>query len=124
MIDCSKCLAKCKAICCGIVPFDPGFIAKHKTVREVVNRLDISDGNVVLETKDWRCPYLGEDYRCTVYEDRPDVCRLYGNEQQINLTCQYQDKDGRIRSRQERRAVEREIGKMIKRFVKANEHKN
>ncbi len=29
---------------------------------------------------DWkgRCPKLGEDGRCTVYDSRPLVCRLYG----------------------------------------------
>lgn len=24
-----------------------------------------------------RCPYLGDDCRCTVYEARPDACRRY-----------------------------------------------
>lgn len=25
----------------------------------------------------WRCTALGEDGRCTIYDDRPDLCRRY-----------------------------------------------
>jgi Fe-S-cluster containining protein len=77
---------------------------------------DLQEDVVVLETENFACPYLSDTFHCSIYRDRPDVCKLYGNESQINLTCQYQDKNGRMRSRQERRAVERKITKFIDKF--------
>jgi Fe-S-cluster containining protein len=40
-----------------------------------------TDGRVVFERvlpyRDGRCQFLGEDDRCTIYEDRPTSCRLF-----------------------------------------------
>jgi Fe-S-cluster containining protein len=116
-MNCNKCLDKCKAVCCGIIPFDRKFIAKNKPLRKVVKEIDMGE-EVILETEGLRCPYLSEQFTCTIYNKRPEVCKLYGNETQINLTCQYQDKDGRIRSRQERRNIERHITKFIDAFIR------
>lgn len=117
MINCDQCLNKCKAACCGVIPFDRKFVKKHKPVRKVIREIDMGD-EVVLETEGLKCPYLGEDYHCTIYKHRPEVCKLYGNEAQINLTCQFQDKNGRMRSRQERRKVERDIEGFMDKFIK------
>jgi Fe-S-cluster containining protein len=39
------------------------------------------DGNLrherVIAYRDGRCPFLGEDHRCTIYEDRPLGCREF-----------------------------------------------
>ena len=119
-MDCKSCIDKCHSGCCGVIPFDRKFVKKHKPLRPVIKELEIDKDTVVLETPGFICPYLNEDFSCSVYEDRPEVCRLYGNETQINLTCQYMDKDGRIRSRQERRMVEQKIGKFMGRYIKAS----
>jgi Fe-S-cluster containining protein len=42
----------------------------------------ISQGdNVVIERvityRDGRCPFLGDDDRCTIYESRPQSCRIF-----------------------------------------------
>ena len=111
-MQCQKCISKCHAGCCGVVPFDRKFVAENKPVRKVLKVLDVGEF-VVLETENMSCPYLNLDYSCSVYSKRPDVCRLYGNENNINLTCQWRDKNGRIRSRQERRQIERKIIKFI-----------
>jgi Fe-S-cluster containining protein len=116
-MNCQKCLAKCKAGCCGVIPFDRAFLKRHKPVREVLKEIDTGEF-VILETEDMACPFLQADYACAVYADRPDVCRLYGNETQINLTCQWLDKNGRERSRPERRQVERKITKFMDNFIK------
>jgi RNA ligase (TIGR02306 family) len=76
----------------------------------------------LLETEGNSCPYLGLDFKCSIYEDRPEVCRLYGNEQDINLTCQYQDKNGRMRSRQEKRIIESKIKKFMDSWIKKHKH--
>jgi Fe-S-cluster containining protein len=32
----------------------------------------------MLADDDWRCPALSADHRCTIYDARPLICRLYG----------------------------------------------
>jgi len=95
-----------------VVPFDKKFVDKNKhiRVREVTHVTEFGD-KVILETKDMMCPYLSKEYKCTIYNERPEVCRLFGNETHPLLVCPYQDKNGKIRSRQERRNIERENGK-------------
>jgi hypothetical protein len=36
------------------------------------------EGIAALERGHYECPALGSDGRCTVYEDRPMICRLWG----------------------------------------------
>jgi len=113
MFDCNKCIQKCKASCCGIIPFTNRFIIKNKPVRKILKEIDFGYNLTILETENNYCPYLSEKFICVIYQKRPKVCRLYGSEKEVNLTCLYQDKNGRIRSRQERRAKEREAAKLI-----------
>ena len=54
-----------------------------------------------------RCPFLTYDLKCNIYADRPFVCREFGSESHLMMKCCFQDKDGRVRSRQETRAVTR-----------------
>ena len=106
-MNCENCHAKCKAECCGIVPLPRETVAKFSFVREPVNRQDI--GDVVFATdKDNYCCYLGEDLKCTIYNDRPEVCRKYGDESYLLMTCKWQGFDGRIRDRAERRRIQAE----------------
>lgn len=107
MMDCSKCTAKCGAECCSNVPFDRSFVETHKPVREIIELVPLGDNMVVPKTASGRCPFLSEDYRCTVYKDRPRVCRVFGDESTIFATCSWQDKNGRVRSRQEKRQLDR-----------------
>jgi Fe-S-cluster containining protein len=115
MFDCNQCLNKCHGACCGVIPFADNFIKKHKPVRKIVEEFKL-DRETALVGEGGVCPYLGEDFKCTVYNDRPEVCRLYGHEER--LKCPWQDKNGRLRSRQERRAIERENEKLVDRFFK------
>lgn len=68
-------------------------------------------------TKDMMCPFLNKDYTCNIYEDRPGVCRDFGNETHADLTCSYQDKDGKERSRQECRKLRRECQKRTDKLI-------
>ena len=58
-------------------------------------------------TKSGMCPFLNEDYTCNIYDDRPGVCRDFGNESHPDLACSYQTKHGTERSRQECRKLKR-----------------
>lgn len=31
----------------------------------------------VIAYRDGRCPFLGDDSRCTIYDDRPSACRAF-----------------------------------------------
>jgi Fe-S-cluster containining protein len=67
----------------------------------------IAIGEIDPELKSHRCPFLTYDLKCNIYEDRPFVCREFGKESHLMMKCCYQDKEGRVRSRQEIRAVNR-----------------
>lgn len=59
-----ECIAKC-ADCCGPIQM----IRLERNLQKVkYNTLASS-----------RCPYLGKDHRCAIYETRPFVCRIFGN---------------------------------------------
>ncbi len=118
MFDCEQCKKKCKSICCGYVPIGNPIIAKHpigKPYRKVPFHI-VDDMTMVVGLDDM-CAYL-ENGTCSIYEDRPDVCRKFGDESANGLVCPYQDKNGRIRSRQERRAIDRGIQKQIDQIIK------
>lgn len=111
-MDCSKCIKTCQADCCGPVPIPKETVAKFLPAQPVEHRFDLGD-HLVLVAANGKCAYLGDDHRCTIYNDRPDVCRKFGDESHVLMTCPYQASNGRIRTRQERRALERSTGKVI-----------
>ena len=67
--------------------------------------------HVIPLTKDARCCFLNEDLSCNIYDERPHICRKFGDESHMFMTCLFQSKDGRIRSRQEQRALVRKMDK-------------
>lgn len=112
-MNCSFCLSKCKADCCrGPIPMPKDILDRHTPIRPITHTATPDDNTVVVlhVTEDRRgvCPFLGLDDKCSIYDDRPPACRMFGNGHHIFMTCSFQSADGRIRSRQERRAIERE----------------
>lgn len=72
---------KCPALCCSDLEES---INRPRTELEVNNlkwELHFSNTRVFIRSKRWytltlgRCKYLDKDDRCTIYEDRPEVCR-------------------------------------------------
>ena len=129
MFDCSKCLDKCHAQCCGICPIeeDTYYDNESKIVREIIKLINSEgvDPNtkevvylITPITKDGTCCFLQEDLKCAIYEERSIVCKMFGDESHPLLTCPFQDKDGRIRSRQEKRCLGRSQSKIIKKRMK------
>jgi len=66
---------------------------------------------IVPITDDLKCTFLKDDFTCNIYHDRPHVCKKFGDETHLMMTCVFQDKNGRERSRQERRNLERKTNK-------------
>jgi Fe-S-cluster containining protein len=115
--DCNKQHPKCKAICCGCITFDKALWERNqdKVVKEPVQVLSTPDNTQVFPiTKDMRCSFLREDLHCNIYDERPDVCREYGNESSLDMSCPYLKKDGTPRSRQQRRSIQRVVDKQGK----------
>jgi Fe-S-cluster containining protein len=77
----------------------------------------IMEGDVLPITKTLKCCFLNEDLSCNIYDDRPDICKEYGKENDIQLTCAYQNKDGKANSKQVRRMIERKQAKKIDNFM-------
>lgn len=110
--DCKKMHPKCKAQCCGIVPIPKEIYDanKDKLVRPIVNLLDVVIAYIPV-TEDHYCPFLNEDLSCNIYEERPEVCKKFGDESHKMLICPYLDKNGKERSRQFMRSERRNIEK-------------
>jgi len=130
MFDCSKCLKDCKASCCSIVPIEMDIFEenRHKMVSEPIREEEVvmlspftgkNEALIIAITKDNTCCFLKEDLSCAIYENRPIVCRHFGGESHSMMSCVYQDKNGRIRSRQEKRALERIQAKLQNKAIKS-----
>lgn len=129
--DCLPILPKCEALCCNVVPIEKEIWNLHKT--EIVSPvIGIHEGTAIVEgkkieivlplTSSGKCPFLTSENQCGIYDDRPSVCRKYGDESHKCLRCPFQDKNGRLRTRQEKRKIfrdaKKESGKLIKRLEK------
>ena len=80
----TKCrICKCNAQCCYNIPFDRGELDrfKEKIVNKVLFILPMHGAQVAFTDEDPgrnKCPFLRADYKCNIYENRPDVCRKFG----------------------------------------------
>ena len=67
------------AECCGPVPFDRGFFLAHKSIIDVGYILKPWNPNsIVPVTETGDCVFLDESKLCKIYDERPEVCREYG----------------------------------------------
>lgn len=91
-----KCrLSKCNAQCCYNLAFENGELErfKDKIVNPVIDivwfggvRLTITSTNMDSN----KCPFLRRDFKCNIYENRPDVCRKFGETDK--LPCKFMRK--------------------------------
>ena len=106
--ECKKYHCRCEAKCCGIVPIPVGTWQKnqHLIQRKVqkvhkvhaTNQENQRHTAMLPLTEDRYCPFLKKDLSCAIYENRPEVCRKFGDESHWALTCPMQHKDGTPRS--------------------------
>ena len=66
------CHPSCRADCCGIVPWAK---IEWEPIRNKRPGIGID------------CPYVGKDWRCEIYEDRPFMCRIFGVADTELLRC-------------------------------------
>ena len=82
----------CHACCCYNIPFDKGELEvfKDRIVNPVIGVQQMFDAVLAFTDFDFKknkCPFLREDYKCNIYENRPEVCRAFG--QDDRLPCKW-----------------------------------
>lgn len=73
--------------CCGLFPFEKSFFEKFVRLATKPYKIKDYDSFVIAVTDDGYCVFLTTEKRCRIYNDRPEVCRLYGTISGLN--CSY-----------------------------------
>ena len=88
-----KCrVSKCNACCCYNIPFEADELERFRDriVNPVLFTLPQGTATVAFTNEKPalnRCPFLRRDFRCNIYEHRPDVCRKFGEMEK--LKCKF-----------------------------------
>lgn len=85
------CLNKnCNAKCCYAPPIPKNHLIQYadKMVRSVVETEYLGDSpfgkdNVIPKTENNKCPFLKEDNKCNIYDQRPEICKAFG----VTIEC-------------------------------------
>lgn len=88
-----KCkLSKCNAHCCYNIPFDRNELERFadKIVNPVLFTAPLGAAVVAFTNENIgqnKCPFLRRDFKCNIYDNRPGVCRLFGEIER--LPCEF-----------------------------------
>ena len=88
-----KCkVSRCNASCCYNIAFKNDELVRFadKIVNPVINIVWFGGVRLAMTASNMdnnKCPFLRKDYKCNIYENRPDVCRKFG--QIRELPCKY-----------------------------------
>ena len=95
MIQCKCDVKKCHAGCCGLVPIPMETYMKYreKAPRKEAITEPFFDGNIVAVDADGVCVFLTNDYSCSIYDERPEVCRKFGEDNHPLLQCPHLKKN-------------------------------
>lgn len=119
-MDCEDFLEECKGECCGCAPIPASTWWKNqdkvvtKPSRVIAAPAYEGESQVIPHTEKGKCVFQRDDYRCNIYEDRPNICRKFGNEEHHFLICLYQRKDGSRRFKRERERLLKKLAKKQK----------
>lgn len=118
--NCNKFKSECGAECCYTAPIDKNIYQRNFTssVRPVIELIELDSTTVLPMTTDGKCLFLKEDLSCNIYNDRPMLCRKFGDESHINLTCAYQKKDGSARGPKDKAKVQKAQSEKLNQFIK------
>lgn len=76
-------ISKCHAHCCYNIPFEKHELERYESliVNPVLFTIPMGPADVAFTNEDPnenKCPFLRSDYKCNIYDMRPDVCRKFG----------------------------------------------
>lgn len=81
-LNCAGCIA-----CCGVIPVSEPDLRKIKARLKKMSRKEI-DRLRKQKRHPLACPLVDvEKKRCSVYQDRPLICRMFGHYKDPMLTC-------------------------------------
>ena len=95
-----KCLKKCDvsvchAECCGIVPIPDKLIAQFSVYLNKDTKIEkaffLPPDVSICVTPAGRCGFLNSENRCLIYDNRPEICRIFGDPKSKHpmLQCSY-----------------------------------
>lgn len=112
--DCKKAVPHiCKGDCCYVVPFDAILFEslKSKIITQPKRLLNLQ-GNLILPVTDGgRCCFLKDNFQCNIYKQRPQICKIYGIEE--DLPCPHIDQSGKLRSKKNRKLMQDKINSSV-----------
>jgi Fe-S-cluster containining protein len=71
---CTECGGKCCCMSLITVPKDDAYRREFWDTRGADKLLDFNNGTTVYASSE-PCPHLTEDYKCNIYDKRPQFCR-------------------------------------------------
>ena len=97
--DCEKYKSVCGSRCCSCFPMPKKLWEKNKNkaVRKVAELQTFSmkdEERIIVLTYDMLCTFLDYQLNCRIYDDRPPICRNFGNEKFPFMHCPFQHTDG------------------------------
>ncbi len=111
-----QCKENCGECCEDGMVFDRDFFKANesKAKRKIMVVLELKDNKVYPATFDRICPFVGENSKCAIYDERPELCRSFGIEE--HMSCPYVDPEGNARSKEETDRVHYEQFQMEEAF--------
>ena len=111
-----KCKENCGE-CCGIVPIPTKIWNKNEDkIYRFVEHIHGSEVFILPVTEDLKCCFLNMENKCTIYNDRPEVCRRYG--QCDEIPCPYLKKNGNPWSEAKAKQIRKKINKDVDMAIK------
>jgi len=96
-----QCKENCGECCEDGMVFDRDFFLSHKdkAKRKILTVFELKNNKVFPATEDRYCPFMGDDCKCAIYDERPELCHIFGVTE--HLSCPYFDRDGNPRTEEE-----------------------
>lgn len=132
-INCFLAVPKiCKGDCCGPVIIEKLLFEVMKSENKIITPPEkieeVSDSLIIPVTESGKCCFLTKDFRCNIYEYRPEVCRRFGLIPE--MLCPHISLENNLRSPEEKREVEESnknyqiavMGKILERLNPSEVH--
>jgi len=124
MFDCLK--NGCgKAVCCGNIGFTKECWDRNKQKVQVSNFVvtPLPSGDLFVETPNNVCVFLDrQTKKCVIYEDRPNICKMYGTKE--ILPCPFLLPDGSPRPAEKMKDWENAFNKTLDDVTKLKDIEN
>jgi Fe-S-cluster containining protein len=118
-----KCKEGCSE-CCGCIPIPIEIFEKNRDKFQVIPKEIVrTQQGMTAITSDVFCIFLNrETNKCMIYDERPQVCRDYGEKDNPRLACVYFKPNGNPRSEAMQKRVQRYINHLVDRAIKVSEN--